>query len=491
VDSDFTATLQTIGDDVRETFAGIVYDFNMVLPKIERMSVDFALMASASQIARESLLAEAGVAKAEISEEKRIRADETSALTQFYTALKSTFETNAATVQTMLSTLATADQAVASSITLLQAAVSSNTAAITSEATSRADADSAMASDITQLYTKSAANEAAITNEATARTAADSALASQISTVQASANAANAAVTSEATARANADGALSTQITNVQAQVGDANVAIANEATARANGDSANASLISGVNAEYNGRFAMGLMKFEAVSAPSGVAARFAVLARTGTSGSAATYKTSGLYIDIYSEGGVVKSRVAIQADQFVVTDGDASSVPLVFEGSTLKLANARVDFAKIDNAIFGTTNIDFDAVTAKSSLAGTTSNVSSDAWTTVASVTIANPNPNPVMCQITGTLTADPTTAGSAGCAWRLVNTTTGEVIYATSLFRAADGPSGAIDIDVFRLSSSDVVGNNVYRFQVARTGSISGSCTASINAKFLWWKR
>jgi len=246
-DSDFTATLQTIGDDVRDRFQELAGEMDrFIRPSIERMAVDFSLMAAASQMARESMLAETSSARVEISEEKRIRATETEALGQLYTALNASFQANVASVQSMLSVLATNDTAMANSITQLTADVAGNAAAVTTEATARSSADGVLASSI------------------------------------------------------------------------------------------------SSVAADFDGRFAQGLIKFEAVSAPAGVTARFSILVRAGTSGAAATYKVSGLYVDLYEDGSVLKSRVAIMTDQFVVTDGNDTSVPMVFESGQLKVNAAR-----------------------------------------------------------------------------------------------------------------------------------------------------
>ncbi|RVM36761.1 DUF1983 domain-containing protein, partial [Sinorhizobium meliloti] len=121
----------------------------------------------------------------------------------------------------------------------------------------------------------------------------------------------------------------------------DGNLArLISEETARADGDGALATSISGVSADFNGRFAQGLVKFEAVAAPTGVDARFSVLLRAGTNQS---FKVSGFYVELYTEGGVQKSRMAVQADQFLVTSGNSRHYPLVFENGELKLAIANI----------------------------------------------------------------------------------------------------------------------------------------------------
>ncbi|WP_085032250.1 phage tail tip fiber protein [Ensifer aridi] len=134
--------------------------------------------------------------------------------------------------------------------------------------------------------------------------------------------------------------ALAQTITILSASVASAAAKLIEEETARVTADSALASSITAVSADVNGRFAEGLVKFEAVSAPDGVDARFSVMLRAGTNQS---FKVSGFFVEIYTEGGVQKSRMAIEADQFIVTDGNERHYPLVYQGGVLKLAIADI----------------------------------------------------------------------------------------------------------------------------------------------------
>ncbi|PND22855.1 phage tail protein [Ensifer sp. MMN_5] len=181
---------------------------------------------------------------------------------------------------------------------------------------------------------------AQITEERRVRVSENEATAQLLTYLQASLGTANARLINEETVRATADSALASSITTLDAEV-DSNLArIIQEETARADGDSALATSISGVSADFNGRFAQGLVKFEAVAAPTGVDARFSVLLRAGTSQS---FKVSGFYVELYTEGGVQKSRMAVQADQFLVTSGNNRHYPMVFENGELKLAIANI----------------------------------------------------------------------------------------------------------------------------------------------------
>ncbi|MDX0414629.1 phage tail protein [Sinorhizobium medicae] len=181
---------------------------------------------------------------------------------------------------------------------------------------------------------------AQITEERRVRVSENEAMAQLLTYLQASLGGTGARLITEETVRATTDSALASSITTLDAEV-DGNLArLIAEETARADGDGALASSISGVSADFNGRFAQGLVKFEAVAAPTGVDARFSVLLRAGTNQS---FKVSGFYVELYTEGGVQKSRMAVQADQFLVTSGNSRHYPLVFEDGELKLAIANI----------------------------------------------------------------------------------------------------------------------------------------------------
>ncbi|WP_085025600.1 phage tail protein [Ensifer aridi] len=149
-----------------------------------------------------------------------------------------------------------------------------------------------------------------------------------------------AQIIEERRVRASETEALAQSITILSAGIANNLARVIAEETARATADTALASSITGVSADVNGRFAEGLVKFEAVSAPTGVDARFSVMLRAGTSDS---FKVSGFFVEIYTESGTQKSRMAIEADQFVVTDGNERHYPLVFSGGVLKLAIADI----------------------------------------------------------------------------------------------------------------------------------------------------
>ncbi|KRU23550.1 phage tail protein [Psychrobacter piscatorii] len=155
------------------------------------------------------------------------------------TVLQSDVADSNAIVTQSLNTLATKDEALASSIDTLNATTGQNTAAIASEATTRSNAISALSGRVDTTVAKTNDNAAAIIAEQTARTNADSALSTRIDTVTAESGANKTAIQSEVTARTTADTALGQRIDTVITKTDSNTAAIASESTTRTNADSA------------------------------------------------------------------------------------------------------------------------------------------------------------------------------------------------------------------------------------------------------------
>lgn len=100
------------------------------------------------------------------------------------------------------------------------------------------------------------------------------------------------------------------------------------------------AAQITDVYAAIDEGFAQGRVEFRAAANQSGVDARFAVALRGSVND---TFKESGFFLELYTVGGVQRSRFAVMADQFVVTNGATSSLPMVFENGVLKLQIANI----------------------------------------------------------------------------------------------------------------------------------------------------
>lgn len=274
---DITIGLGEVRDDIRNRFEELQLAQDEFWQRIEDMATSFSLEGAVGQIDRQSIRAEVGKAYAEIMQERRLRVTDSEALAQ--------------------------------QLTLISAGLERSLARIISEETARATGDSALTQ---QLASASSQIDGAV-----------------------------ARIASEETTRATADGAMTTQINAASSKADNALSQVATEKTTRADADSALSSSINGVSADVNGRFASGLIQFQAVSAPSGVDVRFAVMLRAGTSQS---YRQSGFFIELYTQGGTQRSRMAVQANQFVVDNGGGTSVfPLVFEDGVLRLQVANI----------------------------------------------------------------------------------------------------------------------------------------------------
>ncbi|XUY27836.1 phage tail tip fiber protein [Agrobacterium sp. rho-8.1] len=160
-----------------------------------------------------------------------------------------------------------------------------------------------------------------------------------------------AAVTEEIRVRVSETEALAQRFTTVEAGISGNTALIATETTARVNGDGALAQQITGVSATFNGMFADGLVMFQATAAPSGVTARFAILLRANLGSG---FVESGMYIQLRSVSGVLKSEVGFLADKFVIISGDQNLAVFAVENGVVKIPNLQVSQAQIANLFIG-----------------------------------------------------------------------------------------------------------------------------------------
>lgn len=125
------------------------------------------------------------------------------------------------------------------------------------------------------------------------------------------------------------------------------------EETVRADGDSALSSSITAVEATANNATAQGLVKLEATSAPSGVAARFGVYLRTSAGG---LYDSEAAqFLEVLSGGG---TRSITKADQVAFIDASNNAFAL-FENGQTYLQSARIPNLSADKITTGTLSAD------------------------------------------------------------------------------------------------------------------------------------
>lgn len=271
--ADLEIGLGRLGEDVKSRFEDIQSELNNFFrPRLEELAVSWMMESALGQVQRSEMKEQVGSSLAKVADEILVRARE--------------------------------DEALAARISTVLAQVGDVRGEVVKEQVARVNADGALASDITSLKASTAANKASIF--------------------------------SEAQARANGDSALASSVMSLSSTVGNNKARLISEEQARANGDSALAASVNGVSADLNGRFAQGLVKFEAAADQSGVNARFSVMLRAGLGDA---FKDSGFYVELYTEGAVLKSRFAVKADQFVILNpGGPSFLPVVVENGELRL---------------------------------------------------------------------------------------------------------------------------------------------------------
>lgn len=239
----------------------------------------------------------------------------------------------------------------------------------------------------------------------------------------------SASISEERRVRVRDNEALAQTITTVQANVEDNSAAIVQEATARATEDQALAELITGVRADIDGNFADGLVSFQAVAAPDGVNVRFAILVRASLNDE---YLESGMFIEIYTEGGTLRSRIVNVANQFLVSNGSDIAEPIfaVIDG-VVTIINARIDAANIRNLVVDESNIVPGAVTNYQIYSNEDPINAGTSLTTIASVTVPHGQGSPDIEILFGYNTATIQGVEPRTIRQRLVVVETGETIF------------------------------------------------------------
>ncbi|WP_377299716.1 hypothetical protein [Rhizobium sp. SGZ-381] len=162
------------------------------------------------------------------------------------------------------------------------------------------------------------------------------------------------------------------------AQLGDSRAEYLEEISVVAGETAAAVEALETLTASVGDSTVQGRVTFALAANQAGVDARFSVLIRAT---SADSYKESGLFLELYTTGGVQKTRFAVLVDQFVVTDGSAYTLPLVYESGVLTLQGVRIQWADIGDAVIGnliveTSNIAPGAISAVAYVEGGASEI-------------------------------------------------------------------------------------------------------------------
>ncbi|ATS92183.1 putative tail protein [Sinorhizobium phage HMSP1-Susan] len=171
-------------------------------------------------------------------------------------------------------------------------------------------------------------NTAAITSlTATVNTKADAsavtALTARVTTAEGDIDANSSAITSlTATVNGKAD---ASAVTSLTARVSTVEGQVTSQAEA-----------ITALQSDYNGVSANATFRMATAAAPSGWTARIAMQARVN---SGSTFRTAGIYLDSTT----TLARVAIVADQFVISSGTDTAAPFIFSGGEAIMNLARI----------------------------------------------------------------------------------------------------------------------------------------------------
>lgn len=216
------------------------------------------------------------------------------------------------------------------------------------------------------------------------------------------------------------------------------------------------------------------------------------------------------MFIEIYNAGGgTLKSRFSVLADQFSVLNPDGSGqsfLPLVFQGGVLKLQGVKVQWADIENAVitwaqigsavinnavFGTTNIDYNAVTASvsngASGTGPGNTGSETDFTTIGTFSLNNENPSAVMTQLQTSFNATSASSTASRNAYvRLVNVTNGNIVRQYQITAPPRGNASYNSPEFLLEPAPSSRGVKTYQIQISRY-----AFNTSMTVTQQWWKR
>lgn len=100
------------------------------------------------------------------------------------------------------------------------------------------------------------------------------------------------------------------------------------------------ATAMTAVQAGVDDATASGLFKIETSAGSGSVLARQTMYVKATLGGA---WEEAGLVMEVYTDAGVIKSRMILNADQIVMTDGVTTTAPFVYEGGVLKLVAAKI----------------------------------------------------------------------------------------------------------------------------------------------------
>ncbi|WGG61953.1 phage tail protein [Brucella intermedia] len=234
--------------------------------------------------------------------------------------------------------------------------------------------------------------------------------------------------------------------------------------------------------------------------APSGWNSRIGMEVRGGTTES---YKSAGLFLDVTS----TQARIALIAEQIVFSNGTEFFKPFVIQNNVMygegfvmdwaKIVNVQIQWAQIqnavvDNLIVGTSNLDFNAVTASSQMTYTGTYPSNVHIMGTLIVNSPQGNTGLLDWSCNGRIYGQSSIVSSTTI--RLINSTTGVELKSFIVTKPAGTDSQNFTLSTMAIDASAVAGNNTY---IVRKGYSDTEASGNIDIyntsylKSLVWKR
>ncbi len=307
---DATAQFDTVTRAIASTSEALIQTQTLYSAQIGKVSADLTSETqarvtadSAQTIRTDGALARIGTTEADFSSLSQSVATTFSAISTQFQGIGARFGTNEANIQTLFTSYAAGDAANATATQTLRADFTATTASL-----------NAYNIDTRQL----------IVNGDSANAQAINVLRADVNTHVGNLSAFNVETRQVI---ANANGALSTRIDSLVVQTNADRAYFLAEQTARINQDGAFAGQIQDIFTRTDAGTAAGRIKFEAVSAPGGVTARFGIQLSTERGGQ---YANAGFFMDILPDG---QRRTVFDANLIAFTANGGLTYPFRFTG--------------------------------------------------------------------------------------------------------------------------------------------------------------
>ncbi|MCO7729111.1 hypothetical protein NJB93_21445, partial [Brucella intermedia] len=262
----------------------------------------------------------------------------------------------------------------------------------------------------------------------------------------------------------------------------------------------AQANLITQLSSNIGEVSANATFRMGTYAAPSGWNSRIGMEVRGGTNDS---YKSAGLFLDVTS----TQARIALIAEQIVFSNGTEFFKPFVIQNNVMygegfvmdwaKIVNVQIQWAQIQNAvvnnlIVGTSNLDFNAVTASSQMTYTgtyPSNVH-----IMGTLVVNSPQGNTGLLDwsCNGRIYGQSSIVSSTTI--RLINSTTGVELKSFIVTKPAGTDSQNFTLSTMAIDASAIPGNNTYIVRKGYADNVASGNVEIYNTSYLKslvWKR